>query len=100
MPRKSTIGHLRDIGEDARFKLTVEQEIELDNDINDGILTRKEIQDKYGLSKSRVWQLFNKKKNKQNEKIRIAKQKKLYDKEKQLEAQRKYRAKLKELGKS
>ena len=76
-------------------------ERELQNDIDNGILSRKELVKKYSVSPSKIWQMCNLKQHARNYKARKKFQKggKYYDKEKHGEQQRAYREKLKGLNK-
>lgn len=85
---------------DDRYVLTPEMERELQNDIDAGILTRKELGKKYKVSKSKIWQMCNPEKHKKNYEARKAFQKggRYYDKEKHSKDQAKYREKLRRLN--
>lgn len=85
---------------DDRYALTPEMERELQNDIDNGLMTRKELQLRYKVSKSKIWQMCNPKKHKKNYSARKEFQKggKYYDREKHALEQQKYRKKLKDLN--
>ena len=85
---------------DDRYLLTEETERELQNDIDNGTLTRKELAAKYKVSPSKIWQMCNPLQHARNYKARKKFQKggKYYNKEKHQEAQVRYREKLKGLS--
>lgn len=85
---------------DDRYVLTPQMEMELQNDIDAGILTRKELGIKYKVSKSKIWQMCNPKQHKKNYEARKDFQKggRYYDREKRRKDQARYRKKLKELN--
>lgn len=78
---------------DGRYALTPEQEKELTFDVAEGVLSRKEIGLKYGISISKVWQLFNPEQHKKNVEANKKNQPKYYDTKANTDAQRKHREK-------
>lgn len=88
--------------QDDRYILTSEMERELQNDIDNGLLTRKELAKKYNVSSSKIWQMCNPEKHKKNYEARKKFQKggRYYDKDKSTKKQQRYREKLKELNES
>lgn len=85
---------------DDRYVLTPDMERELQNDIDNGQHTRKELSKKYNVSISKIWQMCNPTQHKKNYETRKEYQKggKYYDREKHRADQKRYRDKLKGLN--